>query len=83
MVGGELIADMMKHNDNRITRSVSSDQTPEEFLTDLYWSALCRAPTAHETAVVGDYIRSKADPKAAFEDVLWAVLNSNEFLLRQ
>lgn len=83
MVGGDLIADVLRSSDNRVARSFSSDQTPEEFLTDLFWAALSRAPTPGETASMAEYIQTRPDPKTAFEDILWAVLNSNEFLLRQ
>lgn len=83
MVGGDLIADVLRSSDNRVARSFSSDQTPAEFLTDLYWTAFSRAPTPDETASMAEYIQTRSDPKTAFEDVLWAVLNSNEFLLRR
>ncbi len=83
MVGGELVADLLRNPDNRIARSFSSDQTPDEFLTELYWTALSRAPTPEESAALVKYMQTRPDHKSAFEDVLWAVLNSNEFLLRR
>ncbi|MCA9008833.1 MAG: DUF1553 domain-containing protein [Planctomycetaceae bacterium] len=83
MIGGDLIAELLRRPDNRIAQAFNSDQTPEEFLNDLYWAALSRAPMPAESAALMEYIQARADHKAAFEDVLWGVLNSNEFLLRR
>ena len=52
---------------------------------DLYLAALSRPPTDDETKTVAEYIKQKsreegADAKAAFEDVLWALINTKEFL---
>ena len=82
LVSGELIAGLLKKSDNRIAQTLSSDQTPEEFLQDLYWTAMSRSPTEHEIESLTQYIQTRNSRQEAFEDITWAVLNSNEFLLR-
>ncbi|MFM8891222.1 MAG: DUF1553 domain-containing protein, partial [Planctomycetia bacterium] len=54
----------------------------ETKLADLYLIALARRPTAQETADVKAYVEARgADPAAAWEDVIWSLLNTKEFLL--
>ena len=82
MVSGELISGLMSQSGNRIVNAVSSDVSPEEFVSDLYWAAVSRPPSSEEQSALLAYIRNASDLPAAFQDVTWAVLNCNEFLLR-
>jgi hypothetical protein len=48
----------------------------------LYLAALGRTPTNQETALANELMAYRhGDPVAALQDVWWAVLNSNEFIL--
>ena len=51
----------------------------EEQLKSLYLSALARYPTEKEHDVVAARLATQ-DRRAVFQDVLWAILNSKEFL---
>ncbi|MCA9065444.1 MAG: DUF1549 domain-containing protein [Planctomycetaceae bacterium] len=82
LISGELTTELLAKPDNRIVRAVSSDQSTDEFLSDLYWSALARAPTDDEKSSLTNYINRATERRTALQDVTWAVLNSNEFLLR-
>jgi hypothetical protein len=54
---------------------------PEEIVTELYLSALNRFPSADElSAAVKVFSAEKATRQTATEDVLWALLNSPEFV---
>ena len=51
-------------------------------VTDLYLVALSRPPTAAELTDVKAYLDTHAsDVAAAWEDVIWSLLNTKEFLL--
>ena len=51
-------------------------------INHLYLAALARRPTLNETALANELLLlRKGDPAAALQDVWWAVLNSNEFIL--
>ena len=52
---------------------------PADRLTDLYWIALSRPPTKEELETLVGYVTKKSG-QAAYEDVIWAVLNTKEFL---
>jgi hypothetical protein len=83
LVSGELISELLRDSDNSVARAISSDQTTEEFLSQLFWTALTRAPTETEMSSLKLFVESKPNRQAALQDVVWAVLNSNEFLLRR
>jgi len=46
----------------------------------LYLRTLCRPPTEAERAKVLDYVQQVNNRREAFEDLLWALLTSREFL---
>ena len=47
---------------------------------ELYERALARLPTEQEAAVIEAKLRAAGDVQLALTDLLWALLNSNEFL---
>ncbi len=83
LVSGELMHSLLSSEASRIARAISNNQSDTSILQELYWSALSRPPSAAETAALEEYLRSKPDRRGALEDVVWALLNSNEFLLRR
>jgi hypothetical protein len=62
---------------------LAKDQTDEQIITALYVKMLARKPTAEEQATCRRYITKVGDRKEALEDVLWALVNSTEFLLKK
>ncbi|HJT31792.1 MAG TPA: DUF1549 and DUF1553 domain-containing protein [Pirellulales bacterium] len=83
LVSGPTINDLLSKSDNRIGRLLGESKSDESLLEDLYLSALSRLPTADEQGEITRYVASAADRRAAWEDVLWSLLNAKEFLLRQ
>ncbi len=83
MVSGELITELLRDPENRVANSVQSSETASQFIDNLWWSALSRSPTQDEAASMLDHVTKSSDPKSALQDIAWAVLNSNEFLLRR
>jgi len=55
------------------------EKTNEQKAAEVYLRALSRLPTAHELEVLGRYIRDIEDPRKAWEDVVWAMINAKEF----
>jgi hypothetical protein len=56
------------------------DNVPSQVIGRLYLHALSRLPSAEETQRMLDYMRQKsAEPRSAYNDILWALLNSSEF----
>ena len=82
MVSGELITDLLNNRENRIADAEHSNETTARFIENFWWSALSRPPTAKEAASMAEYVAQHSDQRSALQDIAWAVLNSNEFLLR-
>ncbi|MCA9082158.1 MAG: DUF1553 domain-containing protein, partial [Planctomycetaceae bacterium] len=82
MVGGEVVTRLVSGDDNIVATALNSDQSATDFVTSLYWSALCRAPREGELQSLCAHIDQSQERRGGLEDVVWAVLNSNEFLLR-
>lgn len=62
-------------------RDLAKDKRPhEERLKELYLIALAREPDAEELAALTKHIEEKSDQSAAYADIVWAVINTKEFL---
>jgi hypothetical protein len=60
---------------------LASDPRPDvEKVGELFWAALARAPSDKEmTAALAHLARHAANPRVAFEDIIWALINAKEF----
>lgn len=60
---------------------VKGDRAPEEIVKQLYLRCYSRPPTEEELKIAtGAFSAEGATKRAATEDVLWALLNSAEFV---
>jgi hypothetical protein len=66
-------------SDGRIAKAIREKLTDEQIITQLYLVTLSRHPEPREMQLAKDQIAKSSDRKAAFEDLLWALLNSQEF----
>jgi len=64
-------------------RLLSETSNDESRTVDLYLRVLAREPTGEELTNAQEYIASVGTASAAYEDLLWALLNSSEFLHRR
>ena len=55
-------------------------QTPEQKVRALYMWVFSRPPVADETAVALAHINRVENKQQAYEDILWALVNTKEFL---
>jgi WD40 repeat protein len=71
----------LSHDNGRVRRLVDSGQPPRAIVEELYLASLGRMPTSEELeAALAAFSEPEATPQSAAEDVLWALLNSAEFL---
>ncbi|HSH94729.1 MAG TPA: DUF1553 domain-containing protein, partial [Roseimicrobium sp.] len=68
-------------NEGRLKTMVDSKITPEELVTELYLFCYSRQPTPEELEIATKaFSATGATRKTAAEDVLWALINSAEFV---
>ena len=53
----------------------------DKLVEELYLAALCRQPRESERKTATDYLKAM-DRRQAIRDLVWAVLNTQEFLLQ-
>jgi hypothetical protein len=59
---------------------LSADRRPDpEKVGEVYLAAFCRPPTSRELDDVLATLRKMSDSRHAFQDLIWAVINSREF----
>ena len=67
---------------SRADQLAKSDKTPKEIVEEIYLSAYARFPSEEEEKIaVGAYSMEGASRKSATEDVIWALINTAEFVL--
>jgi len=65
----------------RAARLAASKKTPAEIVEELYLLTYCRKPTADERAAcVAGFEKKDATRRTATEDLMWALINTPEFV---
>lgn len=83
LTSGEMIHDKLANDGNCLQSLVQDDQSDTDILDDLYWRTLSRPPTTEELSAVVGYVSDVGNRREAYEDVLWGLINSKEFLMRR
>ena len=83
MITGDLQHRMIGDPDNRIGKLLTARKPDAAMLDEFYLAALCRTPSSAESKKILAYLATAPDRRAAWEDVVWALANSKEFLLRR
>jgi hypothetical protein len=59
---------------------LAKDPRPDRAkIGDLFWTALGRAPSPTESAAACEHVAKHPSKKTAYEDVIWALINTKEF----
>ncbi len=83
MITGELVQNAIHDPNNRLRKLFESGKSDDAILGELYLATLTRTPKAEESRAILAVMGVAKDRRAAWEDMLWSLLNSKEFLLRQ
>ncbi len=62
------------------TLAANEELTDEQRITELYLWAYSRNPTEKDLAVITQFINDAPNRRQAYEDLLWAIFNTKEFL---
>ena len=79
-LAGPTFTAKLSREGGRVDRLLQHKASDEAIIEELYLAALCRFPTEAEQAVLKDMIRRRDSRREALEDLLWAVVNSEQFL---
>ncbi len=60
--------------------AADAERSEADKITELYYAALARPPREEELTLILDHVERQPNKKQAYEDVLWALFNTKEFL---
>ncbi len=66
---------------NRVKTLLAAEKDDDKALTELFLATLSRPPTDKERAAFAAYRKDAKTREAAFNDTLWALINTTEFIL--
>lgn len=83
LISGALMNDMLATPNNRLGTLLAQGRSNSEIVDELFLATLCREAAPKEKQAALGFLADRSDRRAALEDLLWGLLNSKEFLLRQ
>jgi hypothetical protein len=82
LINGPTVNDKVRADGNRLGKLLAAKATDRAILTELYLAGVSRPPTDAEAAVALAHVAKAKDRRKGWEDVLWAIINTREFLFR-
>lgn len=81
LVNGLETRDKIAAGQNRIGQLMEGTSSTSDKLRTLFLTTLARPPRSEEVDRLVDYVTTAQSSRSAWEDVLWALMNSKEFSL--
>lgn len=82
MKNGSFVLGKLHAPNNRLGRLLSKGSSDADILTELFLATLSRPPRPDESRSALDHVTRSENKRTAWEDIQWALLNTNEFLFR-
>jgi hypothetical protein len=79
-LNGDVLALKIKDAKGRVSRLMTADAPHDEIVNDLYLAALSREATDEERTACRELLAEAAGPGEFYQDLLWALVNSKQFL---
>ncbi len=80
LIIGGMMSRRLARPDNRLGRLLAAGSSDAEILDTLYLRSLSRKPAPGTRTAMLAHVSSSPDRRQAWEDVLWTLLNSQEFI---
>lgn len=80
LVNGDVIQRKLTDRNNRIAGFIRNKVSTEDAIRELYVSTFSRPPSDDEVVAAVSHVETAESPQQGFEDILWALINSREFL---
>ena len=83
LTSGEMLQEKLSNTDNCLETLLREIESDADIVRELYWRTLSRSPTDGELSELKDFVTATTNRREAYEDVLWGLINSKEFLMRR
>ena len=79
-LNGDLLASKIADKNGRIAKLLDAKKPHDEIVNELYLATLNRLPSDAERAASQTFLAESPSPVECYQDLLWALLNSKQFL---
>jgi Protein of unknown function (DUF1549)/Protein of unknown function (DUF1553)/Bacterial Ig-like domain (group 2) len=79
-LNGDLLVLKIRDAKSRVSQLLAAGKEHDEIVSDLYLAALSREPTDAERQASRELLSEAPSPAEHYHDLLWALLNSKQFL---
>jgi hypothetical protein len=79
-LNSDAIATKISSSNGRLAAMLAAKKSPEQIVEELYLVSLSRRPTSSELAECKKLLAETPNPKSFYEDLMWSLLNSKQFL---
>jgi hypothetical protein len=83
LISGPIVQELLTRPCNRIDESIATGQSTEAIIEEMFVAALGRDATSEEVSHAAELASGARDLRRGLEDVMWALLNSKEFIFRR
>ena len=80
LIIGQMTSNRLTNKDNRIGKMLVEKRSETEMLNELFLCALSRKPSEETAESLLQHVSTSTDKRHAWEDILWMILNSREFI---
>ena len=82
-LNGNTLAKKIADKNGRLMKMIAGKKEHAEIVKQLYLSTLSRFPTEQVLAASRGFLADYLTPQECYEDLLWALMNSKQFLFVQ
>lgn len=79
-LNGDILTAKIADKKGRVARLMAAKLPHAKIVEELYLAALNRYPTAPEIEASDQFLAQASSPQECYEDLLWALINSKQFL---
>jgi uncharacterized protein DUF1549/uncharacterized protein DUF1553 len=79
-LNGDILALKIRDAKSRVSRLVAAKKSHDETVEELYLAALSRLPSDDERQASRELLADSSSPAEFYQDLLWALVNSKQFL---
>lgn len=83
LANSDEVESKLSSGEGRIAQMLKAQAPLEELTKTLYLAAFARLPSSDEEHVVTNYVQGQENSQRAWEDILWSLLNSKEFMFNR
>jgi len=79
-INGDTLASKIASSEGRVSKLLAKGTQHEDMVREIYLASLCRLPSLDELTSSHDFLNESKTPAECYQDLLWALINSKQFL---